>query len=98
MYSCPVFKYVKAEDFERPPKPGSSLGAMADDKESGTLGGYIRVSQNTAEPYGNTIKIERTYSLTNAHVVLGHDPKKFRQLWAKQCLHFTPDPTERLPA
>lgn len=58
------------EHFEWPPNPGCSIGAVGEESGSGTLGGYVKVLEDTVDAHGNSTSCERVYALTCAHVAL----------------------------
>ncbi|KAH8689557.1 hypothetical protein BGW36DRAFT_433561 [Talaromyces proteolyticus] len=71
--------------FERPPRPGTSIGVVGDKDLGGTLGGYVRVKgPPKIGDDGNSLSQNFTYGITNAHVALGNHPSILRGLLESQ--------------
>lgn len=83
-------KDIASEFFDRPPNPGCSIGVTGEKRGTGTLGGYVKVVEQTADANGISTPYERVYALTCAHVALGGSPL-FADLMSKGRVRYGKD-------
>lgn len=81
---------ITPNDFEQPSNPGCSIGVVGEERGTGTLGGYVKVLQNTVDADGISTLCERVYALTCAHVALRGSPL-FQNLKSKGHVRYGKD-------